>query len=94
MVAGHRRLESARKLGLKTMVCSVKQVDDKKAAKLHFGENEDRANLSPIERGRFFETFLKKFGLRERREKNLACPILRSARAWGLRRFQERWLGA
>jgi len=66
VVAGHRRLESARQMGLKTMVCSVKQVDDKNAALLHFGENEDRASLSPVERGRFFGTFLKKFRLSER----------------------------
>jgi ParB family chromosome partitioning protein len=66
IIAGHRRVESVRKQGLKTIVCSVKRVDDKKAALLHFGENVDRADLSATEKGNFFQRYMEKFGATER----------------------------
>jgi ParB family transcriptional regulator, chromosome partitioning protein len=63
IIAGHRRVESAKKEGLKTILCSVKHLDDRRAAMLHFTENSDRAELSALEKGRYFQRFMKRFHL-------------------------------
>jgi ParB-like chromosome segregation protein Spo0J len=47
-------------------LCSVKRFGDRKAAILHFAENVDRAELSALAKGRFFQRYMKKFRVSER----------------------------
>jgi ParB family chromosome partitioning protein len=63
LVAGERRLQAARKAGLRTVPVVVRYASDQAHLELALIENVQRADLNPIEEAEAFQHLAKEFGL-------------------------------
>ncbi len=63
LIAGERRLEAAKHLGMKTIPAVVQDVDDESRFELGLVENIQREDLNPIEEARAYELLMEKFAL-------------------------------
>lgn len=63
LIAGERRLRSAKEAGLKKVPVLVRTADDQKKLELALIENIQRADLSPIEEARGYAQLIEEFGL-------------------------------
>jgi ParB family chromosome partitioning protein len=61
IVAGIRRYQACKKLGLKSIPAVVEKLDDKTAFEIMLAENIQRRQLSPIEEARAFREYLDKY---------------------------------
>lgn len=62
VVAGHRRLESCKRLRWVRIPCIVKDLSDQEAYELGLVENMERKSLSPVEEARAFERYVREGG--------------------------------
>lgn len=62
VVAGCRRYNACRKLGLRKIICHVVELDDKSAFELSLTENIQRRSLDPIEEARAFKNYVDNHG--------------------------------
>jgi len=62
IIAGNRRFEACRKLGLKKVRCHVVDLDDRAAFEVSLIENVHRHSLNPIEEGKAFKKYIHEFG--------------------------------
>ena len=62
IIAGNRRFEACRKLGLKQVRCHVVDLDDRAAFEVSLIENVHRHSLNPIEEGQAFKKYIHEFG--------------------------------
>lgn len=65
VVAGHRRLEAARKAGIDTVPCIVRELDDRERLELQIVENLQRSNLDPLEEADAFSRLVA-LGVKQR----------------------------
>ncbi|MFA6475615.1 MAG: ParB/RepB/Spo0J family partition protein [Patescibacteria group bacterium] len=63
LIAGERRLRSAKIAGLETVPVIVRQVDELEKIELALIENIQRSDLSPIEKAEGYRKLLQEFGL-------------------------------
>lgn len=63
LIAGERRLEAAKHLGMKTIPVIVQDVDDEARFELGLVENIQREDLNPIEEATAFQLLMEKFSL-------------------------------
>ena len=75
LIAGHRRVEAARRLGWETIPVEVVECDDAEAARAGLSENLQRASLHPLDEGRQFKAVMEELGWDQ---KKLAKAIGRS----------------
>ncbi|MGI0091786.1 MAG: ParB/RepB/Spo0J family partition protein [Nitrososphaerales archaeon] len=61
-IAGNRRLEACKRLGLKKVPCYVVGLDDKQAYEVSLIENIQRNSLNAIEEARAFRTYADEYG--------------------------------
>lgn len=61
-VAGERRLRAAKKLGLKTIPCIIKDLSDEEALLISIMENLQRKDLNPLEVALAYKNLMDKFG--------------------------------
>lgn len=62
IVAGHRRFYACKFLHWTRVMCHVVEVDDKEAYELSLIENLQQKSMNPIEEGKAFRQYVKKFG--------------------------------
>ena len=62
LVAGYRRYNACKKIGLRKITCHVVELDDKTAFEVSLIENVQRQTLNPIEEGLAFRSYVNKFG--------------------------------
>jgi len=62
IVAGHRRFYTCKFLHWTRVMCHVVEVDDKEAYELSLIENLQQKSMNPIEEGKAFRQYVKKFG--------------------------------
>jgi len=62
VIAGNRRLEACKKLGLKKIPCYIVGLDDRQAYEVSLIENIQRRNLNPIEEAKAFRTYVDEKG--------------------------------
>jgi ParB family transcriptional regulator, chromosome partitioning protein len=62
IVAGNRRFEACKMLGLKKISCHIVELDDRSAFEVSMMENVHRRTLSPIEEGVAFKRYVHEFG--------------------------------
>jgi ParB family chromosome partitioning protein len=62
IVAGHRRFHACKFLHWTRVMCHVVEVDDKEAYELSLIENLQQKSMNPIEEGKAFRQYVKKFG--------------------------------
>lgn len=62
IVAGHRRFAAARKLGLKTVPCIVREISDDEAREIMLVENLQREDLPPLEEALAYEELRRPLG--------------------------------
>ncbi|MGK2848644.1 MAG: ParB/RepB/Spo0J family partition protein [Minisyncoccota bacterium] len=65
LIAGERRLQSAKKLGLRTVPVVVRSVTEQQKLELAIIENIQRHNLNPIEEAKAYLRLLDEFGLHQ-----------------------------
>ncbi|RME89044.1 MAG: ParB/RepB/Spo0J family partition protein [Anaerolineae bacterium] len=63
LIAGERRLEAARRAGLRTVPVVVRQVDERELLELALIENLQRADLNPLEEAEGYRQLAEEFGL-------------------------------
>ena len=63
LIAGERRLQAARRAGLKTVPVVVRNANDQQLLELALIENVQRADLNPIEEAEAFQHLVKEFRL-------------------------------
>ncbi len=63
LIAGERRLEAARKAGLRMVPVILRQVDDRQLLELALIENIQRADLNPLEEAEAYHQLQSEFGL-------------------------------
>jgi ParB family chromosome partitioning protein len=63
VIAGERRCEAARSLGLPTIPAIVRQVSNEQAMEMTIIENLQREDLNPMEQARAFDRLGREFGL-------------------------------
>jgi len=63
LIAGERRLQAARRAGLKTVPVVFRNANDQQLLELALIENIQRADLDPIEEAEAFQHLAKEFGL-------------------------------
>jgi len=61
IVAGERRWRAAKLAGLKQLLCTVVDVDDLEALELQVVENEQRADLTPLEKAEGYARLLAQY---------------------------------
>ena len=66
IIAGERRFQAAKHLGLKTIPAVIKDVDDTTSAIQQLVENVQRENLNPIEEARGYQRYLAATGATQR----------------------------
>lgn len=71
IIAGERRFKAAGLIGLNTVPCIVKNLDDTESAEVAVIENLQRANLTPIEEARSYDKLLAKGMTQEQLGKRL-----------------------
>jgi ParB family transcriptional regulator, chromosome partitioning protein len=62
VVAGNRRLNACKKLGLRKIACHIVELDDKQAFEVSIIENVQRHTLNPIDEGLAFRKYVNQFG--------------------------------
>jgi ParB family transcriptional regulator, chromosome partitioning protein len=62
IIAGCRRYDACKKLGLRKIICHVVELDDKSAFELSLIENIQRKSLDPIEEARAFRNYVEDRG--------------------------------
>lgn len=62
IIAGCRRYNACRKLGLRKIICHVVELDDKSAFEVSLTENIQRRNLDPLEEARAFRAYVDDIG--------------------------------
>ena len=62
VIAGCRRYNACRKLGLRRIICHVVEMDDKSAFEVSLTENIQRRSLDPIEEARAFRAYVVDLG--------------------------------
>lgn len=62
VVAGNRRLQACKMLGVRKVPCSVIDLDDKDAYELSLVENLQRRTLNPIEEAKALKKYVDEFG--------------------------------
>lgn len=63
LIAGERRLQAARKAGLKTVPVIIRQATDRQHLELALIENVQRADLGPLEEAEAYQHLVQDFGL-------------------------------
>ena len=63
LIAGERRLQSARKAGLRTVPVVIRHATDQQLLELALVENVQRADLNPIEKAEAYQHLAKEFKL-------------------------------
>lgn len=62
LVCGYRRYQACRKLLLKSVQCTVMDVDDREALEISLIENIQRQNFNPVEEAEAFKLYVVSFG--------------------------------
>jgi ParB family chromosome partitioning protein len=62
VVAGQRRLNACRRLGLRSIAAKIIEADDKEAFKISLIENIERKTLNPLEEAMAFKKYVDDFG--------------------------------
>jgi ParB family chromosome partitioning protein len=62
VVAGMRRFEACKKLGLRRIPAHIVELDDREAFEVSLLENIQRETLNPIEEARAFRNYVEEFG--------------------------------
>ena len=62
LVAGERRWKVCKELNIKKVFCHIKELNDEDAENLAYVDNEDRDNLSPIEKAKHFAHMRDTYG--------------------------------
>ena len=62
IVAGNRRFEACRKLGIKRISCYVSEFNDKEAYEVSLVENLQRKTLDPLEEAEAFKRYVNELG--------------------------------
>jgi ParB family chromosome partitioning protein len=62
VVAGNRRLQACKTLGLRKIPCHVIELDDKEAYEMSLVENLQRRTLNPIEEAKAFKSYVDEYG--------------------------------
>lgn len=62
IIAGCRRYNACRALGLRKIICHVVELDDKSAFEVSLTENIQRKSLDPIEEARAFKNYVADYG--------------------------------
>lgn len=75
LIAGERRWTAASQLGLKSIPCVVRTVDEHRRLEIQIIENIHRKDLSPLEEARAYQRLMVDFGLSQRQ---LAARLGRS----------------
>jgi ParB family chromosome partitioning protein len=65
LVAGERRLEAAKLVGLKQVPVMIRDLTDEKAAELALVENIQREELNPVEEAEAYQQLISRFGLKQ-----------------------------
>lgn len=63
LIAGERRLQAAKKAGLKTVPVIMRQASDRQLLELALIENVQRADLGPLEEAEAYQHLVQDFGL-------------------------------
>ena len=63
LIAGERRLRAARKAGLPTVPCAIRDAGPEQLLEWSLVENIQRSDLNPIERARAYRGYMDRFGL-------------------------------
>lgn len=63
LIAGERRLQAAKRVGLKTVPIIVRQASDRQLLELALIENIQRADLGPLEEAEAYQHLVQDFGL-------------------------------
>jgi len=62
VVAGNRRLEACKMLGMRSIPCHIVDLDDKEAFEVSLVENIQHETMNPIDEGRAFKKYADDFG--------------------------------
>jgi len=62
VVAGNRRLEACKRLGMRKILCHIVTLDDREAYEASLIENIQRSTLNPIEEARAFRKYVDELG--------------------------------
>lgn len=62
IVAGNRRYEACRSLGLRKVTCHITELNEKEAFEIALVENIQRSTLSPIEEAKAFKAYISDHG--------------------------------
>jgi len=62
VVAGNRRLEACRRLGVRRVLCQIVELDDKEAFEVSLIENVLRETLNPIDEAKAFKQYVDDYG--------------------------------
>jgi ParB family transcriptional regulator, chromosome partitioning protein len=76
LIAGHRRFQACKYLGVQKIMCHIVDVDDKEAYEIAISENVQQQTMSPIEEALAFKRYIETFGWGG--ESNLASKIGKS----------------
>ncbi len=78
IISGERRFRAAKIVGLETLPCILKEVDDKKRILLQLIANLQRENITPLEETAGIRTLIEKFGYSQTQ----AAKILNKSRSY------------
>jgi len=62
VVAGNRRLEACKRLGLRKLPCIILELDDKEAFEVSLTENIQHRTLDPIDEAKAFKEYVDEYG--------------------------------
>lgn len=62
LVSGSRRLAACRKLGMRKILCGIRELTDQEAFEVGLSENVARMSINPIEEARAFEAYTSQHG--------------------------------
>jgi len=62
VVAGNRRLEACKKLGMRSIPCHIVDLDDREAFEVSLVENIQHETMNPIDEARAFKKYADEFG--------------------------------
>ena len=78
ILSGERRFRAAKMVGLETLPCILKEVDDKKRILLQLIANLQRENITPLEETAGIRTLIEKYGYSQTQ----AAKILNKSRSY------------